>query len=74
MTRNDYDQMRKHEDFINWANRFIPDLVRLHQVGFKGYLIKNDGTIETVMHDWAKVQIDMIHDYIESKKPDFTVS
>jgi len=66
--------MIKQEQFLRWANNFTHTLMELHQIGFKGYLIKNDGTIETIMHDWAQREIDMIHECIESKKIELGIS
>jgi len=57
------------EQFLEWSNRFTDTIMKLHQIGFKGYLIKDGGTIETILHDWAKREIDAINEYIESKKP-----
>lgn len=67
----DRELQRKTKAFMSWQVPFIEDISRLYTYGFKGYLIKKDGTVETIIDPMYQRQIDEIRNYIDNKRKDF---
>lgn len=64
------DLERRIEVYNQIAEQAYRPLMDRSHLGFKGYLIGDDGSITTVYHDWyveAKRQID---EYLERKRKD----
>lgn len=54
--------------FKDWCLPHYDLISKLRMLGFKGWLIKNDGTVEEILHDMYRKEIEIIEGYIESKK------